>query len=131
MEEGPFPHSRSSEDEDEIEEERRLCYVRMTRAESRLVLTSAARRRTFGEYQSTQPSRFLDEIPHELVEESASAFTSQYPSSFTQFRANPYGKGGSWRGRVREEQPAYSYEDEDQSVTAGMKPGVKVRHPQF
>src|SRR3954468_8646318 len=67
MEEGLFPHSRSAEDEDELEEERRLCYVGMTRAERRLFLTSAARRRVFGEYQATEPSRFLDEVPAELV----------------------------------------------------------------
>ena len=63
LEEGLFPHSRSAEDEAELEEERRLCYVGITRARSRLVLTSAARRRVFGDYQATQPSRFLDEIP--------------------------------------------------------------------
>ena len=63
MEEGLFPHSRSAEDEEEVEEERRLCYVCLTRARERLVLTGAARRRVFGEYQSTAPSRFLEEIP--------------------------------------------------------------------
>jgi DNA helicase II / ATP-dependent DNA helicase PcrA len=131
LEEGLFPHSRSADDDAELEEERRLCYVGITRAQRRLVLTSAARRRTFGEYQSTEPSRFLSEIPYELVEESAPSFTSPYPSSFTQFRGGGQGKGGSWRGRVREEQPVYSYEDEDQSFAAGMKPGIKVRHPQF
>jgi len=52
LEEGLFPHSRSSEDEEELEEERRLCYVGMTRARAKLVLTGAARRRIFGEYQS-------------------------------------------------------------------------------
>jgi DNA helicase-2/ATP-dependent DNA helicase PcrA len=66
LEEGLFPHSRSADDEAELEEERRLCYVGITRAQRRLVLTSAARRRVFGEYQSTDPSRFLDEIPSEL-----------------------------------------------------------------
>lgn len=132
LEEGLFPHSRSADDDAELEEERRLCYVGITRAQRRLVLTSAARRRTFGEYQSTEPSRFLDEIPHELIEESASSVTSQFQSSFSQFRATSYGRGGgSWRGKVREEQPAYSYEDEDQSVPGGLKPGLRVRHPQF
>ena len=63
LEEGLFPHSRSSEDEEELEEERRLCYVGMTRARSRLVLTGAARRRIFGEYQASEPSRFIDEVP--------------------------------------------------------------------
>ena len=62
MEDGLFPHSRSENDARALEEERRLCYVGMTRAESRLVLTSARRRLVFGEYQNTEPSRFLFEI---------------------------------------------------------------------
>src|ERR671920_1993623 len=80
LEEGLFPHSRSSDDEAELEEERRLCYVGITRAQRRLVLTSAARRRTFGDYQSTDPSRFIDEIPAELIEEVPSTFASPQPS---------------------------------------------------
>src|SRR5438876_5502883 len=76
LEEGLFPHSRSSDDEAELEEERRLCYVGMTRARSRLVLTGAARRRVFGEYQSSKPSRFIDEVPAELLERIAPAFSS-------------------------------------------------------
>jgi DNA helicase-2/ATP-dependent DNA helicase PcrA len=66
-EEGLFPHSRSADDDAELEEERRLCYVGLTRAQRRIVLTSAARRRVYGDYQSTEPSRFVDEIPAELV----------------------------------------------------------------
>src|SRR5438876_1838325 len=62
LEEGLFPHSRSSDDLEEIEEERTLCYVGMTRARARLVLTGAARRRVFGEYQASHPPRFLDEV---------------------------------------------------------------------
>src|SRR5262249_15027960 len=54
LEEGLFPHSRSSDDQEELEEERRLCYVGMTRARAQLVLTGAARRRVFGEYQSSE-----------------------------------------------------------------------------
>ncbi len=54
LEEGLFPHSRSSDDEIELEEERRLYYVAITRAQRRLVLTSAARRRVFGDYQATE-----------------------------------------------------------------------------
>ena len=72
LEEGLFPHSRSSEDDEELEEERRLCYVGMTRARQNLVLTGAARRRIFGEYQSSEPSRFIDEIPAELIDRIAS-----------------------------------------------------------
>jgi DNA helicase-2/ATP-dependent DNA helicase PcrA len=132
MEEGLFPHSRSSEDEDELEEERRLFYVGMTRAERRLFLTSAARRRVFGEYQSTEPSRFVDEVPAELVERITPAFTSNqgnYSHAHYEFRTNPYGRGGRG-GRFREETPKYSYEDEDQSAS-GLRPGMRVRHAQF
>lgn len=129
LEEGLFPHSRSTDDEAELEEERRLCYVGITRAQRRLVLTSAARRRVFGEYQATEASRFVDEIPRELIEDipSASAVNT-YQSSFSQFRASSsYGRGK----RAREEQAAYSYEDEDQSVPPGLRPGSRVRHPKF
>jgi DNA helicase-2/ATP-dependent DNA helicase PcrA len=132
LEEGLFPHSRSAEDEAELEEERRLCYVGITRAERRLVLTSAARRRTFGEYQSTEPSRFLDEIPHELLEEVPTTFVSPYQANFSQFRATPYPRGGYRGGRAKEEHAGYAYEDEDQSsLPLGLKPGLKVRHAQF
>ena len=132
LEEGLFPHSRAGEDENEIEEERRLCYVGMTRAQTHLVLTSAARRRVFGEYQATEPSRFLDEIPAELVDRIAPTWTSAYQSTFShshyEFRTNPYARKG--RGRLREGESAYDYENEDQSVT-GLKSGMRVRHPQF
>ncbi len=131
LEEGLFPHSRSSDDEAELEEERRLCYVGITRAQRRLVLTSAARRRVFGEYQSAEPSRFLDEIPAGLLEDVPSSFVSAYSSSFSQYRSAQPGKGGSYRGRAKEETPTYRYEDEDQSASSGLKPGLRVRHPQF
>ena len=130
LEEGLFPHSRSAEDEAELEEERRLCYVGITRAQRRLVLTSAARRRVFGEYQSTDPSRFMDEIPAELIEEVPSSSLSAPQTSFSHFRANPYGAADTVGNRVREETD-YAYADEDQSVPSGLRPGVRVRHPQF
>src|SRR5438876_2979290 len=76
LEEGLFPHSRSSDDAEELEEERRLCYVGMTRAKARLVLTGAARRRIFGEYQASHPPRFLDEVPEELVDRLVPAISS-------------------------------------------------------
>jgi DNA helicase-2/ATP-dependent DNA helicase PcrA len=132
MEEGLFPHSRSSEDEDELEEERRLFYVGMTRAERRLFLTSAARRRVFGEYQSTEPSRFVEEVPAELVERITPVFTSghgTFSHAHYEFRTKPYGRGGR-PNRFKEESPKYSYEDEDQSAS-GLRPGMRVRHAQF
>jgi DNA helicase-2/ATP-dependent DNA helicase PcrA len=70
LEEGLFPHSRSSEDEREIEEERRLCYVGMTRAQRKLYLTRAKFRRFLGgeSFNQTEPSRFIREIPPELIQ---------------------------------------------------------------
>jgi DNA helicase-2/ATP-dependent DNA helicase PcrA len=68
MEEGIFPHLRSLENEDEMEEERRLAYVGITRAEEELVLTNAQMRTLFGNIQMNRPSRFLDEIPAHLLE---------------------------------------------------------------
>ena len=71
MEESLFPHSRSLEDESALEEERRLCYVGMTRARSRLMLTCARRRRRYGAGtpQLMTPSRFLWEVPLELLDD--------------------------------------------------------------
>ena len=63
MEEDIFPHSRAKNNEDELEEERRLCYVGMTRAEERLYLTAAKSRRIYGTVKSNELSRFLFEIP--------------------------------------------------------------------
>ena len=69
MEDGVFPHQRSIGDPEELEEERRLAYVGITRAEQRLYLTHAAARTLYGATQYNPPSRFLDEIPEELVSE--------------------------------------------------------------
>ncbi|MEW8979577.1 MAG: UvrD-helicase domain-containing protein [Symbiobacterium sp.] len=71
MEEGVFPHSRSLTDEVQMEEERRLCYVGMTRARYRLYLTHAVSRNLWGQENYNNPSRFLDEIPEELIQEVA------------------------------------------------------------
>jgi ATP-dependent DNA helicase UvrD/PcrA len=70
LEEGVFPHSRSMNSDDEIEEERRLCYVGMTRAKETLTLTRAVYRRIYGNerVEGSSPSRFLQEIPGELIE---------------------------------------------------------------
>jgi DNA helicase-2/ATP-dependent DNA helicase PcrA len=137
MEEGLFPHSRSRDDEAELEEERRLCYVGMTRARTRLVLTSAARRRVFGDYQSTEPSRFLDEIPQELIEQAPGTVTASQGSlhQHYEFRTNPYGRGGRGGGRPRTRDdaspPPFRYEEEDQSSSPALHPGTRVRHAQF
>jgi DNA helicase II / ATP-dependent DNA helicase PcrA len=141
LEEGLFPHSRSREDEAELEEERRLCYVGITRARKQLVLTSAARRRVFGEYQNTEPSRFIDEIPADLVERdepehrSVGHRFSGAGGSGTDwsYRANPYAR--RYAPKQREDTDAkvptqnFRYEEEDQ--TPGLRPGARVSHAQF
>jgi DNA helicase-2/ATP-dependent DNA helicase PcrA len=135
MEEGLFPHSRSAEDEDEVEEERRLCYVCLTRARERLVLTGAARRRIFGDYQSTEPSRFLSEIPEELMDRIEPVAPPRWQHPGYELR-NPYGRryggGGGGRGRRDSEaEKAFDYAQEDQSTTANVRTGMRVRHKQF
>jgi DNA helicase II / ATP-dependent DNA helicase PcrA len=76
LEEGLFPHVRSIEEEAGIEEERRLCYVGMTRAKRRLILTHARQRAAFGTARPSLPSRFLAEIPDPLLERAVTARTA-------------------------------------------------------
>jgi DNA helicase-2/ATP-dependent DNA helicase PcrA len=120
LEEGLFPHARVSDSDDDLEEERRLCYVGMTRARRNLHLTSAGRRRVFGEYRPSEPSRFLDEVPAELMQ-----------------RYDVVGYGSTSRHadfgvRASRYRPTYAYEDEDQSRPAtGFSLGMRVRHAQF
>ena len=75
LEEGLFPHVRSMDDEAGIEEERRLCYVGMTRAQRRLVLTYARQRAAFGTSRPSLPSRFLAEIPETMLAREATPRT--------------------------------------------------------
>ena len=83
--EGIFPSARCSNSLSELEEERRLMYVGVTRAENKLYLTTAKRRQMWGEYKYYTPSRFLEEIPSTLVENEESAFSdySDHRSTFT------------------------------------------------
>jgi DNA helicase-2/ATP-dependent DNA helicase PcrA len=69
LEDGLFPHSRSATDPPQLEEERRLCYVAMTRAERFLYVTHAMKRRVYGEELASEPSQFLNEMPLELMED--------------------------------------------------------------
>jgi DNA helicase-2/ATP-dependent DNA helicase PcrA len=102
LEEGLFPHSRTLLNPEEIEEERRLCYVGITRAMDQLIMTRARYRRRFGNDmpEASVASRFLEEIPPSLIEYT-----------------HPV---GSSRGQVNHDYSDrhYSYEDEDQSATS-------------
>ena len=118
MEEGLFPSSRTLVDPGGLEEERRLCYVGMTRAMDTLVMTRARYRRRYGSDMpdSTIPSRFLEEVPSRLVEDLGS------PMSRPQFAGSaystPYPQRNRFGRRDNDEmgERHYNYEDEDQSA---------------
>jgi DNA helicase-2/ATP-dependent DNA helicase PcrA len=120
MEEGLFPHSRTLTDPSGLEEERRLCYVGMTRAMDTLVMTRARYRRRYGSDMPERSiaSRFLEEVPARLVEDLGSPparpqySTAGYGGAY----ATPYPRENRF-GRLNSEEVErhYRYEDEDQS----------------
>ena len=85
MEDGIFPSSRSIGDTEEMEEERRLCYVALTRAKSRLILTAARRRMLFGHTTSNLVSRFVEEIPDEHIDKPAASLTREPAPDFMDY----------------------------------------------
>ena len=124
MEEGLFPHSRTLNDPTGLEEERRLCYVGMTRAMDTLVMTMARYRRRYGSDmpEPSIASRFLEEVPARLVEDLGSPparpqfSSSGYGSGYGGVYATPYPKANRLgRTNAEEGERHYSYEDEDQS----------------
>ncbi len=114
LEEGLFPHSRTLNNPDELEEERRLCYVGMTRAMNTLILSRAHYRRRYGNDspEMSIPSRFLEEVPSQLIEnlggrpQSSSWATPGYPKS--------YGRRPSASTDFADKH--YNYEDENQEA---------------
>ncbi len=80
LEEGLFPHKLSLEEPGRLEEERRLCYVGITRAREQLVISYAEKRRLYGEENFTRPSRFISEIPTELIDEVRLGGKVSYPA---------------------------------------------------
>ena len=109
MEDGTFPHQRSLGDESELEEERRLAYVAITRARERLYLTRAAVRSAWGTPQEMPPSRFLDDIPAELLDVRRAATSGErmrasYGGSYGSgsYGSGSYGSGSYGRSRSRE-----------------------------
>jgi DNA helicase II / ATP-dependent DNA helicase PcrA len=112
-EEGVFPHMRSLEEGGE-EEERRLCYVGITRARSRLYFTCARERRIFGRGQHGIPSRFLDELPDELVERQSSALVG----------ATAWELGGAGAPPPPQPRPAVELATGDDIVHASFGEGV-------
>ena len=131
-EEGVFPHSRAL-DEGGLEEERRLCYVGITRAERDLYLTSARTRTVFGARSFGAPSRFVGEIPEELTDRDRQA-----PRGFSAYRARATswssgggagspgagGSGGGWAASAESERSAAAYRLGDDVVHAAFGEGV-------
>ena len=152
LEEGIFPHSRANNSTDELEEERRLCYVGMTRARKSLTLTRAVYRRVFGDEQrlrASLPSRFLSEIPAELVDTIRGSLVefgesrryepdpeySYTPEEFVRrVRSSSPRHGESAGGRPSARRPeSGSASPSARRASGGENPliGQKVRHPSF
>jgi ATP-dependent DNA helicase UvrD/PcrA len=114
LEEGVFPHAGASRDPAGLEEERRLCYVGMTRAMERLTLTCAAERLRFGSRTYGVPSRFLQEVPASVVEVVGGRRGRS---------AAPHSRGGASYD--------YSYAQVEPGEGPEVAPGLRVRHPHF
>ncbi len=117
MEEGLFPHSRTLTDPTQMEEERRLCYVGMTRAMDTLIMTRARYRRRYGNDspESSLPSRFLEEVPSKLIEDlSPKSYGRTYSTAYPQ-RGDRFNNRGS--GDDYSNDSGYNYADESQDST--------------
>ncbi|MBI5238188.1 MAG: UvrD-helicase domain-containing protein [Deltaproteobacteria bacterium] len=118
MEEGLFPHMRSFDDPAGLEEERRLCYVGMTRAKERLILTSARQRAIYGEPERRKKSRFIDEIPPDVMD-----MPDAEPSAYIHYdRPLPEPSCPVNDSRI---------EYDPESCGAAWRIGMKVVHPAF
>ena len=137
LEEGLFPHSRSIGDANQLEEERRLFYVGMTRAEEKLFLSSARYRRYFGnaEQQVSEPSRFLTEIPQELVEdanESRRRPAVQYQgATYNSVDAVTRALGGGMRQPAAGTPTAAKTAPGRKASGGKWTMGTRIRHPRF
>jgi DNA helicase-2/ATP-dependent DNA helicase PcrA len=140
-EENLFPSIRGDEENaDDLEEERRLAYVAMTRARKKLWMTHTKIRRVWGQEQMNPPSRFLKEIPKQFTEFSSGAMMPDRP----RFMQGSYGNSnysgdysGSFKNRDSDEYSQSSYDDDYSQVTpqvskgSGYSKGQRVRHPTF
>jgi len=134
MEEGIFPHSRALVDQSELEEERRLAYVGITRAKEKLFLTHAWSRNLHGSTQYNPPSRFLDEIPGELLQREGSV-DSGADEGRGSYRPRPEENGAKKIEWTKNSVPRYRRQGEPvgdlTGANAGLKVGDDVAHPSF
>jgi len=133
MEEGIFPHARSKDDPEQMEEERRLAYVGVTRAKDRLYLTHAFRRTIYGRDEMSEPSRFLADIPAELVDVQTTQISSNYGSSRNRSdRRNQYSHPNTgYRRQTSWEPPGQRRAKESTPVMGQFKIGDRVHHRTF
>ena len=123
MEEGVFPHKRVlfSMEQAEMEEERRLCYVGLTRAERLLYLTAANRRQYWGKFETNKPSRFLEEIPEPLLVRSGAQMRPQHKTRQEYTTTN-----NVFQPRIMKE-----VEAKHTASSASIEVGDKLRHAKF
>ena len=127
-EEGVFPHSRSIE-EGNLEEERRLCYVGLTRAKQRLYLTCARRRSLFGGHGQNLPSRFLGELPEELVERHAARRAPAGRRAASRSSAASFGVGGGDPAASPEPEAARRWSSSAPATTSSTPPSARASSP--
>jgi DNA helicase-2/ATP-dependent DNA helicase PcrA len=132
MEEGVFPHKLALNHPDEVEEERRLCYVGMTRAKERLTLSWARQRRSFARetFEQTKPSRFLEEIPRELLEPLGSGGFGGKPRTNWEHALNSVSSVERFL-RARGVRGAPTDSRARSAAHSHWRIGSKVRHAQF
>ena len=141
MEDGLFPGNRAIGDEEEMEEERRLCYVAMTRAKEQLILTNARQRMLYGRTTPCRPSRFLEEIPEEnmewlskpqprTAEPGWSGEEGGAPHAATAAAAAQH-PGGYARPARPHQRPAFAVEQHHAAPLLQLQPGDSVRHKAF
>lgn len=135
LEEGIFPHSRSAFSDEDLEEERRLMYVGLTRAKQKLYLLSADQRMIFGSTQANAPSRFISEIPTHLIEVTLDESENDDAWGSSAIFSNPKKlPGRAFRpAPARQGHPAASSKEEPYEATpsAELRPGDNVSHPEF
>jgi len=133
LEEDLFPHSRSTAEPEDVEEERRLFYVGMTRAGRRLILTRALSRRHFGEIRPAGPSRFLQEVPEHLVRDLSATTLEQGRLMALAERMARRGIPGGDRGSERHWVPTEDPRSDDGGGAGGGEYtlGCKVHHEEF
>jgi DNA helicase-2/ATP-dependent DNA helicase PcrA len=127
MEEGVFPHSRSLGSDSELEEERRLAYVGMTRAKEELNLLHAHRRSVFGTPNFNRRSRFLDEIPTELLD-AVGEYNFGHGGRTGNLLTE---RGGSYRSGGATVTPTPAVESTAPTWIAPFQTGQRVQHPKF